>query len=102
MKRVALFVLAILCFSSCGVTYNRDFEHKFITGEVMQTLNEFEALVITKNYDIVKIITAKETLYDGKKISGLYVMTGTYQYTTTRGVAKTVPVYVKRKELLDP
>ncbi len=102
MKQIALLVLAILCFSSCGITYNRNFEHKYITGKVLQTLNDFEALVTTNSSDVVKIMTTKETLYDGKKISGLYVMTGTYQYTSTFGVSKTVPVYVKRKELLNP
>lgn len=103
MKKIASIILAILCLTSCGVAkINPELEQKYISGEVFQTLSKFEALVMTNKYDVVKIMTTKETLYDGKKLYGWYVMIDTYQYTTTRGVTKTVPVYVKRQEFLDP
>ena len=105
MKRIVFITLAILCLISCGTAkHSRQniFDSKYISGKIFQTINEFEALVLTDNYDVIKIFTAHETLYDGKKISGIYVMTDTYQYINKKDELKTVPVYIKKKELKNP
>ena len=37
-------------------------------------------------------------VWDGKKISGYYILVDTYTYETKKGMIKTVPVYVLTSE----
>ena len=56
------------------------------------------ALALTKNYDVVKIETVLDVYYDGKQINGNFTLIDTYSYETTKGIIKTVPVYVLTRE----
>lgn len=71
---------------------------KFIHVEIIQTLSKYEALAWDSDYNVVKIETAEDIYYDGKKISGIFYLTGVYEYTNKKGTEKTVPVYVKEDE----
>ena len=42
--------------------------------------------------------TAEDTFYDGKRISGSYIMVDTYTYENKLETIKTVPVFIKVNE----
>lgn len=69
-----------------------------LSVEIIQTLSKNEALARTSDWDVVKLETTEDVYYDGKKISGRFVMVGTYTYTTRNDMDKTVPVYLKESE----
>ena len=69
-----------------------------LSVEIFQTLNKNEALARTTSWDVVKLESTEEVYYDGKKITGPFIMIGTYQYTTRNDMDKTVPVYIKESE----
>ncbi len=71
---------------------------KFMYVEIIQTLSKYEALAWDFDYDVVKIETAEDIYYDGKKILGTFCLTGLYKYTNKKGTEKTVPVYVEEDE----
>lgn len=73
-------------------------ENTYLNLSIFQTLSKHEALAYTNNYDVVKIETATDTYYDGKKISGYFTLVDTYSYTTRDDFYKTVPVYVLTSE----
>ena len=50
---------------------------------IFQAVNSHEALATTSrelNSIVVKLITAEDTYYDGKKVSGTFIMVDTYTY----------------------
>lgn len=71
---------------------------EYISVEIFQTLSKTEALARTSDWDVVKLETTTDVYYDGKKISGNFVMAGTYNYTNKSFVEKTVPVYIRESE----
>ena len=50
------------------------------------------------DYKVVKLETASEVFYDGKRITGNFSLVGTYSYTNKEGTRKTVPVYIRTTE----
>lgn len=69
---------------------------------VFQTLDTNEALVwysnYESNYNVAKVVTNKEVLYDDLVLYGDFVIVDTYTYYTKNDVRKTVPVLMRRSE----
>lgn len=103
-----LFTFVLSCDESMYMTTNNindiSAEKTYINGYIMQTLDKNSALVTIKTSEyrssVVLIVTEsdKEEYYDDKPISNNYVRIGTYSYTTTKNVKKTVPVYILESE----
>ena len=84
------------------MTNNINAEQTNLNVEIFQTLSKTSALAHTSlwsDYKIVKIVTTKDVYYDGKQISGLFVLVDTYTYKAMDGSIKTVPVYQRKSEL---
>lgn len=73
-------------------------EKRYLSVEIIQTLNKGEALAWTDDYKVVKLETSSEVFYDGKRITGNFSLVGTYSYTNKEGTRKTVPVYIRTTE----
>ncbi len=105
MKKIlSLFCLiATTCLtSSCSIFRNNiNNEQTYLSLEIFQTLSKYEALAHTNDYDykVVKVVTSEETYYDGKSLSGTFVLVDTYTYETKDERIKTVPVYRRKSEL---
>lgn len=100
MKRIiALISIALLCFTSCSVMQNNiNKEKTYLSVKIFQTLNKNAALARTDRWDVVKIESLEEMYYDGKSITGTFVLVDTYSYETKDGTIKTVPVYIRESE----
>ena len=63
-------------------------------------MNSQEALAtsVDNNNIVVKLITTEDTFYDGKRVSGTYIMVDTYTYENKLETIKTVPVFIKVSE----
>lgn len=96
MRKTYFLLVFSFILSSCS-TYNANtntgssLTHLYL--RIFQTLNEHEALAFTRSYDVVKIITDSDIYFDDKKVYGDFKLVDTYNYTTTKGIKKTVPVY---------
>lgn len=103
MKRlISILVLLItsLCITSCGLLSNNiNSRQTYLSVEIFQTLGSGAGLAMTPSYDVIKVVSNNEVYYDGKKLSGTYVLIDTYRYETKDGRIKTVPVYKRKTEL---
>ncbi len=95
---VALTSCSVLGFGGSQDRSNISSRNTYLSVKIFQTLDEGSALAITDNHDAVKIISNEEVYYDGKVVSGRFILVDTYSYTTTKGVDKTVPVFMKELE----
>lgn len=112
MKKVLLLLsIAILCtLSSCSLLNRTTLSNATIGDKchlnvtIFQAINSHEALAkgLENNSIVVKLITSEDTFYDGKKISGTYVMVDTYTYENKLETIKTVPVFIKVSEYKVP
>ena len=113
MKKV-LFICLVMAglFVSCGVEQHTTNNKGHLFIEVFQTLSNGEnsstCLARNSNWDIFYIIsldcpdkTTHEMYYDGKNISGAYVLVGTYTYETKGGDTKTVQACMKKNNYND-
>ena len=121
MKRIILLSTIILMFltTSCSlleITKPKTIRDAtvgnicWIDGNIFNTINENEALITLyteekinvargfKDPFIIKIITNEEIYYDGKQITGYFIMTDTYSYITRDSIPRTVPVYIRNDE----
>ena len=116
MKKTTLFFSAVLflMITSCTTLetvtplYNSSIGDKCdINVKIFQAFNSHEALAkgFGSNDIVVKLITTEDTFYDGKILSGRYVMVDTYTYThkndgkkDSEEYIKTVPVFIKVSE----
>lgn len=94
-KTSFLFILCFILLSCSTYNYNQNTNSslKTLSLRIFQTLNEHEALAFTRSYDVVKIIANSDIYFDDKKLYGDFKLVDTYNYITTKGVKKTVPVY---------
>ena len=98
MKRLisyALILILALLMSSCSILKNNiNSEQTYLSVEIFQTLSRTEALAHTTGWDfkVVKVVTSEDTYYDGKSLSGTFVLVDTYTYETKDERIKTVPV----------
>ncbi len=105
-KLFAILFVALLIFSSCDAPYYATEDDTSTTYtskqnlsvKIFQTLDKNSALARTSDYDVVKLVTMEEMYYDGKKITGTFVLVDTYTYETKKGDYKTVPVYIRYSE----
>lgn len=95
--RKLILLITILLVSSCAIMRNQT-HLDIIDGTIFQVLDSNDALVMTKDYQIVKIVTASEVYFDGRPIAGIFILVDTYHYVTKAGVYKVVPVYVRYSE----
>ena len=96
MKKLILLI-TILLVSSCAIMCNES-HLDIIDGTIFQVLDSNDALVLTKDYQVVKIVTTDEIYFDGRSIVGLFVLVDTYHYVTKAGIYKVIPVYVRYTE----
>ena len=92
--------IADLCFPNLKLTVE-DIEMCFKQlpkNKVDGSINIIDALVLTKDYQVVKIITSNEVYFDGRSILGFFVLVDTYHYVTKSGIYKVIPVYVRYSE----
>ena len=82
--------------SSCAITRNT-MHVRFIDATIFQTIDSNTALAIDGYLNTVQVITANEVYYDGRNISGIFVLVDTYAYETAQCI-KVVPVYVRLSE----
>ena len=97
-----LLTVALLATSSCSIFKNNiNSEQTYLSVEIFQTLSKDSALALTTgwDYDVVMIITSEDVYYDGKKISGTFVLVDTYTYESKGSGIKTVPVYRRKSEI---
>ena len=114
MKKIVLLLLALiplLFVSSCSVFTRVSLSHAtigdkcYLNATIFQAVNSHEALATTSrelNSIVVKLITSEDTYYDGKKVSGTFVMVDTYTYENKQEIIKTVPVFIKVSEYKEP
>ena len=90
MKKILLLSISILLFaSSCTVFTRTSLSHAtigdkcYLRVKIFQAFNSHEALAKgnENNSIVVKLITTEDTFYDGKVLSGEYIMVDTYTYT---------------------
>ena len=101
MKKLVLLLLcAVLASCSIYSPSNSNISKKdtYLYLTIIQTHSEHQALAWTEDYDVVKVMTYGDTYYDGKKLSGRYILIDTYTYTTKDGIVKTVPVFILKSE----
>lgn len=96
MKKFILLVL-VCVLSSCAITRNTA-HLKFVDATIFQTLDSNTALAIDEHFNIIQVITTEEVYYDGRHISGMFVLVDTYAYETVQHRIKVVPVYVRLSE----
>ena len=76
-----------------------------MNAKIFQAVNSHEALATTSrelNSIVVKLITSEDTYYDGKRVSGTFIMVDTYTYENKQEIIKTVPVFIKVSEYKEP
>ena len=108
MKRaIILLSTTLLLLSSCSVftrvsLSNASIGDKcYLNATIFQAVNSHEALATTSrelNSIVVKLITTEDTYYDGKRVSGNFIMVDTYTYQSKQETIKTVPVFIKVSE----
>lgn len=109
MKKITLpfsFLAFMLALSSCSLFTRTSLSRAtigdkcYLDVKIFQAMNSHEALAsgIESNSIVVKLITAEDTFYDGKRISGSYIMVDTYTYENKLETIKTVPVFIKVNE----
>ena len=111
-KALLLLSLTILLFvSSCSVFTRASLSNAsigdkcYLNATIFQAVNSHEALATTShelNSIVVKLITSEDTYYDGKKVSGSFIMVDTYTYENKQNTIKTVPVFIKVSEYKTP
>ncbi|MBO7617254.1 MAG: hypothetical protein J6T22_08620 [Bacteroidales bacterium] len=111
-KALLLLSLSILLLvSSCSIFTRTSLSHAtigdncYLNATIFQAVNSHEALATTSrepNSIVVKLITSEDIYYDGKKVSGTYVMVDTYSYENKQEITKTVPVFIKVSEYKAP
>ena len=69
-----------------------------LSVKIFQTQSPFEGLGVTPDFDVVKIRTITDDIYDGKHMKGRFVRVDSYTYKTNEGRFKTVPVFVPKKD----
>ena len=98
---ILLFVSSCSVFTLTSLSNARIGDKCYLEVRIFQAFNSHEALATT-GYDInsivVKLITDEDTFYDGKKLSGNFVMVDTYTYENKQETIKTVPVFKKVSE----
>jgi len=106
-KKLLLLSISILLFaSSCSIFTQITLSHAtigdkcYLNVKIFQALNSHEALATSAETGdiVVKVITAEDTFYDGKRVSGKYIMVDTYTYKDNLETIKTVPVFIKISE----
>ena len=106
-----LSVSILLLLSSCSIFTRTSLSNAsigdkcYLNATIFQAVNSHEALATTSrelNSIVVKLITAEDTYYDGKKVSGTFVMVDTYTYENKQNTIKTVPVFIKVSEYKAP
>lgn len=95
--RKLILLITILLASSCAIMRNQT-HLDIIDGTIFQVLDSNDALVMTKDCQVVKIITTNEVYFDGRSIAGVFILVDTYHYITKDGIYKVVPVYVRYSE----
>lgn len=106
MKKIMLILavmLTAICVTSCGMlTNNINANETYLSVKIIQTLGDGEALAMTNKgweYNVVKVVSNSEVYYDGKTLTGNYVLVGTYRYETVKNTIKTVPVFQRKSEI---
>lgn len=97
-----LCVFGIMILPSCSIIKNNiNTEQTYLKVKIFQTLSKTSALASTSawDYKVVKVITNEELYYDGKNLTGTFVLVDTYAYETKNGDIKTVPVYMRKSEM---
>ena len=106
-KLLAVLTISILVFvSSCSVLSQKPLSNAsigdkcYLNVRIFQAMNSHEALAtsVKNNNIVVKLITTEDTFYDGKKVTGTYIMVNTYTYENKLETIKTVPVFIKVSE----
>ena len=106
-KLLAVLTISILVFvSSCSVLSQKPLSNAsigdkcYLNVRIFQAMNSHEALAtsVENNNIVVKLITTEDTFYDGKKVTGTYIMVNTYTYENKLETIKTVPVFIKVSE----
>ena len=107
-KLLSLLSISILLLaSSCSVFTRASLSHATIgdkchfNATIFQAVNSHEALATTSRDPssiVVKLITSEDTYYDGKIVSGTFIMVDTYTYENKQETIKTVPVFIKASE----
>lgn len=104
MKRLIITFLCAFTLASCSAVINSMqetnlTERTVLDLEVYQTLSETSAIAFTKDNKAVKVVSYDGMMYDGKQISGSFILVGTYTYIANNGMEKTIPTYVRLNEL---
>ena len=113
MKKPLLLLsfLILFCVSSCSILTRVSLSNAsigdkcYLNATIFQAINSHEALATTSrepNSIVVKLITSEDTYYDGKRVSGTFVMVDTYTYENKQEITKTVPVFIKVSEYKSP
>lgn len=96
---ILLSLLVSFLFTSCAaMNSGQRVETTYLSVEIFQTLGKNAALARTRDWKVVKIESLEDMYYDGKAISGTFVLVDTYTYETKNEVTKTVPVYIRLEE----
>lgn len=110
MKNTTLLfsaLLLLLFVSSCSIFTRSTLSNAsigdkcYLNATIFQAVNNHEALATTSqapNSIVVKLITSEDTFYDGKRVSGNFIMVDTYTYENKQETIKTVPVFIKVSE----
>ena len=111
-KLLPLFSISILLLvSSCSIFTRASLSNAtigdkcYLNATIFQAVNSHEALATTSrelNSIVVKLITSEDTYYDGKRVSGTFIMVDTYTYESKQETIKTVPVFIKVSEYKEP
>ena len=108
---LSLSVSILLLLSSCSIFTQTSLSNAsigdkcYLNTTIFQAVNSHEALATTSrepNSIVVKLITSEDTYYDGKRVSGTFVMVDTYTYENKQEIIKTVPVFIKVSEYKEP
>ena len=113
MKKTLLLlsVSILLLLSSCSIFTRTSLTNAsigdkcYLKATIFQAVNSHEALATTSrelNSIVVKLITSEDTYYDGKIVSGTFIMVDTYTYESKQEIVKTVPVFIKVSEYKEP
>lgn len=90
--------MSVCMLSSCAVTRYNMHTELFFNAKIFQVLDSNDALIWDDDYNVAKIVTAEEIYYEGRSISGRFILVDTYAYETRTHQIKVVPVYVRLSE----
>ncbi len=108
--RIAVIAMALMMASSCmtAMLFASTSEERAknylnqdnvrLSGKTVQYLNEYCAMMVTDEGDVVCVVRIFDEYYDGMRINEKFKKGGVYQYKNSDGMLRHVPIFINSKQ----